>query len=78
MKLNPPETAPRDELILGQFNSRGGRHLTIWDHFRERWVVLTLSQTLHPEVSKMERIFRSSFFPEQALIGWQPMPQIGD
>jgi len=78
LKLNPPETAPRDELILGRFHSRRGPHPTIWDSFREWWVVLTLSQTLHLGMGKTERVFRSAFFPEQALRGWLPMPTIDD
>jgi len=83
MKLNPPETAPRDEMILGRFHIRRGPHPTIWDPFREWWVVLTLSQTLHlgmnkTGMNKTERIFRSAFFPKEALRGWLPMPTIDD
>jgi len=43
--LMSPETAPLDEVILGQFNGRGELYLTIWDHESETWTVPQVNLT---------------------------------
>jgi len=71
--LMSPETAPRDEVILGQFNGRGGLQPTIWDHESEVWVVPQLNQEPHPNSGKAMRFFLSDRYLPDTFTGWLPL-----
>jgi len=74
--LNSPETAPRDVVILGRFNGRGGMVLTIWDHYKATWVVPRLCEVHHFGYDEVERSFRTVCHGEEALTGWLPLPTV--
>jgi len=71
--LRSPDTAPRDEVILGQFNGRDGLHLTIWDHESETWTVPQVNQELNPGSGKLMRFFLSDRFYADTFTGWLPL-----
>jgi len=74
--LSSPETAPRDEMILGQFKDREGMLLTIWDAYKAMWIVPGLCETYRFEDGETELSFRTVFHGEEAFTGWLPLPTV--
>jgi len=69
MKLNPPETAPKNGSV---FIAKFGGHERLWLTFRnsrnDGWIV----------AMKTETGFTSAYSDDEFLSGWLPMPAIDD
>jgi len=72
MKLNPPETAPKDALILAAFGTE--LHPAVWNEHRLIWMIVEVSTVFCPsrywyelEIDERER---------EEIAGWLPMPII--
>jgi len=78
MKLNPPETAPRNSLVLGHFKGVAAMIPMIWDYEYERWIVPWLMEEACEGSSGVMRVFRNNYFRSGALTGWIPMPGVDE
>jgi len=74
--LNSSETAPRDEVILGQFNVHERMVLTIWDHYKATWIVPRLCEVHNFGYDEVERSFQTVCHGEEALTGWLPVSTV--
>jgi len=76
MKLNPPETAPKDRVILADF---GYRHLSpaIWSPYGERWCIAAIAQAEYGD-EEPEMYFENECFMSPRMRGWLPLPKIDD
>jgi len=78
MKLNPPETAPKDkrfpEEILACFNEGDFllMSMAVWNDEAGKWLVAQRNRS-HPP-SSFETLFRN----DRNMTGWLPMPKIDD
>jgi len=68
MKLNPPETAPKDGTeILAIFDDGQYLHSAVWNNSSSVWMVAFGLDTGY---------FAVCPFPSDSLSGWLPMPEI--
>ena len=74
MKLNPPETAPKDGTqILGHFYYRWFC-LAVWNPFSEEWVICQLEGNY---VGGLEDLsFTNEYIKHEDLVGWIPLPNL--
>jgi len=76
MKLNPPETAPRDkrfpDVILAYFKQDDFHFMcaAVWNAVVGKWIIAQRNRS-HPPSS-----FETLFIGDGNLTGWLPMPQI--
>jgi len=81
MKLNPPETAPRDgSTFLADFGWQA-LSSTFWNDFKKRWRVAVAYPRLRirkGEVIGAEYRYVNLNIYEREMVGWLPMPQIDD
>jgi len=76
MKLNPPETAPKNEVILADFGE-GNFMPAIWNPADRNWsTVLTVDTD--PRFPPQTVYFEDTAMEPRFLRGWLPMPQIDD
>jgi len=80
MKLNPPETAPRNALVLGHFKGMTTMIPMTWDYVFACWVVPREKAQVYRDRSNDRGAvsFRNDDLHPDALIGWLPLPQIDD
>jgi len=76
MKLNPPETAPKNKFILADFGY-GFLLLAIWSEPDSAWSAAMSNGNLIGD-EEWEMYFETETFLPQYLRGWLPMPQIDD
>lgn len=74
MTLNPPETAPKDRLILADFGLPWLMP-TVWNSFEERWAMVTL-QCCDMEGGLKDWYFDNELATPSELRGWVEMPKI--
>jgi len=68
MKLNPPETAPKDNyMFLGFFKTKYG-YPTRWHAATNEWITAI----------EDEKAFANASYPAKALTGWLSLPKIDD
>jgi len=75
MKLNPPETAPKDRLILADLGHPYIRLFpTVWNKYNGTWEIFRVSRTQMFNGSVLDHAAEDSDW----LLGWLPMPQIDE
>jgi len=76
-RLEPPETAPRETLILGHFKYSREMVLVVWDPSAQWWDAAVLREHPDPfEEGKTKCFMGLEHFSAQALIGWLPIPRV--
>jgi len=76
MKLNPPETAPKDGEILASFDNVF-LLLATWNFFESAWSVSILhTRTVGSYPTQIW--YKSHVIEHKHLRGWLPMPKIDD
>jgi len=78
MKLNPPETAPRDSLVLGHFKGMASMIPMAWDYVFACWSVPREKAQVYRSNDRGAVSFRSDALHPDALIGWIPMPRVDE
>jgi len=74
MKLNPPETAPRDgTMILAK--SEEGIFRAAWSECHRYWIV---GKFIKNSGKPASIFFKVSGFKHEEMIGWLPLPAIDD
>jgi len=73
MKLNPPETAPKDGVILAIFRNRCQLLPAVWVKPMNFWAVAVTEDT-----DEGRRFLERQYFDPKLLRGWMPMPTIDD
>jgi len=76
MKLNPPETAPKNAFILADFGHRF-LLLAIWSEPDSAWST-AMSAASQIDGEEWEMYFETETFQHKYLRGWLPMPEIDD
>jgi len=74
MKLNPPETAPKDELILALFGQVKYLYPAVWNDRYGIWEFAVRAYAPRGNGSQVE----AEEEWDNELTGWLPMPQIDD
>jgi len=71
MTLNPPETAPKDDFILGVFNQEKRMYPVVWNHDEGTWQFVVRSSYPYCTVA-------SYLEWTDKLTGWLPLPKIDE
>jgi len=80
MKLNPPETAPHDSLVLGHFKGMDSMIPMAWDYVFACWVIPREKAQVYRDQSNDRGAvsFQNDCLHRDELTGWMPMPTIDD
>lgn len=69
MKLNPPETAPKNMQFIGIMRGYPWPTLCVWNAHNSKWVWCNLQSDLAPEATR-DTYFENEYAPEADLLGW--------
>jgi len=70
--LNPPDTAPQQGAILGEFLGTPLLFPAVWNHASQKWGIAKLEFDLCNDVQ--DTYFRTDYISHDKLLGWMPMP----
>jgi len=71
--LNPPDTAPQQGVILGEFFGSPLLFPAVWNHASQKWSVAKLEFDLCNDVQ--DTYFRTDYISHDKLLGWVPVPK---
>jgi len=74
MKLNSPETARKDVVILAKF-SGPHMHAAIWNPIKKTWCVAQMKDYTYTDGLKVSS-FDGFLIYDESLTGWLPMPTV--
>jgi len=74
MKLNSPESAPKNIVILANF---GGPHMcaAIWNPIKKTWCIAQTKDYTYTDELKVSS-FDGFLIYDESLAGWLPMPTV--
>jgi len=75
MEWNPPETAPKDEIILAKFKYYHYTVMAYWNAWDERWVYPSL-EICPIDGEMVDAYFGHDWEHDENLKGWMELPKI--
>jgi len=74
MTLQPPDTAPKDQAILGNFGYPW-LQLAVWNDHDQKWAVASMEMNMvHGKWN--DPYWTTEQEHEKDLLGWRPFPQL--
>jgi len=80
MKLNPPETAPKDgagTAIMGDFGTDRIMY-AVWNGYEQKWLCAFSQSKCYMPLPKGDFHIEKTYHPHSDLRGWLPLPTIDD